>query len=62
MNKEQFGEIKELIEEIRCNMDHTHNQTADCVEVMSKAIKHIGRRLEILEEHIYNDRDEDYLN
>ena len=65
LSKEEFGELKRMIEDIAFSFDYNHNATADCIEVISKAVKNIGRRLEMLEDHVYNEMDEDdenYLN
>ena len=65
IDKNDLDEMKKMIEDIAMSFDYNHNATADCIEVISKAVKHIGRRLEMLEEHVYNQMDEDdesYLN
>ena len=65
IDKNDLDEMKRMIEDIAMSFDYNHNATADCIEVISKAVKHIGRRLEMLEEHVYNEMDEDdesYLN
>ena len=65
IDKNDLDEMKRMIEDIARSFDYNHNATADCIEVISKAVKHIGRRLEMLEDHVYNNMDEDdesYLN
>ena len=67
LSKEEFEELKRMIEDISFSFDYNHNATADCIEVISKAVKNIGRRLEALEDYVYNEMDEDdiddtYLN
>ena len=59
LSKEEFDELKRMVEDISYNFDYNHNATADCIEVISKAIKHIGKRLEKLEDYVYNEMDED---
>ena len=54
--------MKDMIRDISRVFDLNHNATADCIEVIAKAVKHLGRRIEMLEEHVYNDRDDNYLN
>lgn len=62
MKKNDVDEMKDMIRDISRVFDLNHNATADCIEVIAKAVKHLGRRLEMLEEHVYNDRDDNYLN
>lgn len=67
LSKEEFEELKRMIEDISFSFDYNHNATADCIEVISKAVKNIGRRLETLEDYVYDEMDEDdiddtYLN
>ena len=65
LDKKDLDEMKRMIEDISMSFDYNHNATADCIEVISKAVKHIGRRLEALEDYVYNEMDEDdesYLN
>jgi hypothetical protein len=67
LDKKDLDEMKRMIEDISMSFDYNHNATADCIEVISKAVKHIGRRLEMLEDHVYNemddmDEDDNYLN
>lgn len=67
LSKEEFEELKRMIEDISFSFDYNHNATADCIEVISKAVKNIGRRLEALEDYVYDEMDEDdiddtYLN
>ena len=67
LSKEEFEELKRMIEDISFSFDYNHNATADCIEVISKAVKNIGRRLETLEDYVYNEMGEDdiddtYLN
>lgn len=67
LSKEEFEELKRMIEDISFSFDYNHNATADCIEVISKAVKNIGRRLETLEDYVYDEMGEDdiddtYLN
>ena len=65
MKKSDSDEMKKMIEDIAKSFDYNHNATADCIEVIGRAVKNIGKRLEMLEDHVYNNMDEDdenYLN
>lgn len=59
LSKEEFEELKMMVEDISYNFNYNHNATANCIEVISKAIKHIGKRLEKLEDYVYNEMNED---
>ena len=44
-------------------MEYSLKETTDCLKVMALSIKSIGRRVEMLEDFVYNERDDDeYLN
>ena len=62
LSKEEFEELRRMVEDISYNFDYNHNATADCIEVISKAIKHIGKRLEKLEDYVYNEMDENDID
>ena len=46
------------------SLQHTLEEQAVCMKVIAKSIKNIGRRLEMLEDHVYNndDFDDELLN
>lgn len=53
-----------LIEELTASLQYTLEEQAVCMQVIAKSIKNIGRRLEMLEDHVYNndDLDDELLN
>ena len=57
-------DIKILLEALAVSFEHSLLQTADVLKVLGKGIKNLGRRLEQLEDHVYNgdDYDDEYLN
>ena len=57
-------DIKVLIEALAVSFEHSLLETADVLKVLGKGIKNLGRRLEQLEDHVYNgdDYDDEYLN
>ena len=63
-NKEVSNEdIKLLLEALATSFEHSLLETADVLKVLGKGMKHLGRRLEMLEDHVYNDDNNDeYLN
>ena len=65
-NKEVTNEdIKVLIEALAVSFEHNLLETADVLKVLGRGMKNLGRRLEQLEDHVYNggdDYDDEYLN
>ena len=58
-------DIKILLEALAVSFEHSLLETADVLKVLGKGMKHLGRRLEMLEDHVYNDDDnnnDEYLN
>ena len=57
-------DIKILLEALAVSFAHCLLETADVLKVLGKGIKNLGRRLEQLEDHVYNgdDYDDEYLN
>ena len=57
-------DIKVLIEALAVSFEHSLLETADVLKVLGKGSKNLGRRLEQLEDHVYNgdDYDDEYLN
>ena len=57
-------DIKILLESLAVSFEHSLLETADVLKVLGKGIKNLGRRLEQLEDHVYNgdDYDDEYLN
>ena len=57
-------DIKILLEALAESFEHSLLETADVLKVLGKGIKNLGRRLEQLEDHVYNgdDYDDEYLN
>ena len=57
-------DIKILLETLAVSFEHSLLETADVLKVLGKGMKHLGRRLEQLEDHVYNgdDYDDEYLN
>ena len=56
-------DIKLLIETLCKSMEYSLKETTDCLKVMALSIKALGRRVDILEDYTYNERDDDeYLN
>ena len=53
-----------LIEELTASLQYTLEEQAICMQVIAKSIKNIGRRLEMLEDYVYNndDLDDELLN
>ena len=64
-NKEVTNEdIKVLIEALAVSFEHSLLETADVLKVLGKGMKNLGRRLQVLEDHVYgsDDYDDEYLN
>ena len=57
-------DIKLLLETLAVSFEHSLLETADVLKILGKSIKNLGRRLEQLEDHVYNgdDYDDEYLN
>ena len=57
-------DIKILLEALATSFEHSLLETADVLKVLGKGMKNLGRRLEQLEDHVYNgdDYDDEYLN
>ena len=57
-------DIKILLETLAVSFEHSLLETADVLKVLGKSIKNLGRRLEQLEDHVYNgdDNNDEYLN
>jgi len=57
-------DIKILLEALAVSFEHSLLETADVLKVLGKGMKNLGRRLEQLEDHVYNgdDYDDEYLN
>ena len=58
-------DIKVLIEALAVSFEHSLLETADVLKVLGRGLKNLGRRLERLEDHVYNggdDYDDEYLN
>ena len=57
-------DIKILLETLAVSFEHSLLETADVLKVLGKGMKNLGRRLEQLEDHVYNgdDYDDEYLN
>ena len=57
-------DIKILLEALAVSFEHSLLETADVLKVLGKGIKNLGRRLEQLEDHVYNgdDYNDEYLN
>ena len=53
-----------LIEELTASLQYTLEEQAVCMQVIAKSIKNIGRRLEMLEDYVYNNDglDDELLN
>ena len=53
-----------LIEELTASLQYTLEEQAICMQVIAKSIKNIGRRLEMLEDYVYNNDglDDELLN
>ena len=47
-----------LIEELTASLQYTLEEQAVCMQVIGKSIKNIGRRLEMLEDYVYNGEDD----
>ena len=60
------AEVKALLDVLFETVEYNQRETTQCIHVISKAIKSIGKRLEMLENHVYNNEDdepdENYLN
>ena len=63
-NKEPTNqELEDMVRSLCISIEYNNDETGKCIEIMSKAIKNIVTRLELLEDYIYNeDRDDEYLN
>ena len=58
-------DIKILLETLAVSFEHSLLETADVLKVLGKGIKNLGRRIEMLEDHVYNDdndNNDEYLN
>lgn len=57
-------DIKVLIEALAKHFEYSLTETADVLKVLGRGMKNLGRRLERLEDHVYNgdDYDDEYLN
>ena len=57
-------DIKILLETLAISFEHSLLETADVLKMLGKSIKNLGRRIEMLEDHVYNDNDnnDEYLN
>ena len=57
-------DIKILLETLAVSFEHSLLETADVLKMLGKSIKNLGRRIEMLEDHVYNDNDnnDEYLN
>ena len=57
-------DIKILLEALAVSFEHSLLETADVLKMLGKSIKNLGRRIEQLEDHVYNgdDYDDEYLN
>ena len=57
-------DIKILLETLATSFEHSLLETADVLKILGKGMKNLGRRLEQLEDHVYNgdDYDDEYLN
>ena len=57
-------DIKILLEALAVSFEHSLLETADVLKILGKGMKNLGRRLEQLEDHVYNgdDYDDEYLN
>ena len=56
-------DIKILIETLCNSMQYSLLETSDCLKAMARSIKSLDRRLEMLEDHVYNESsDDEYLN
>jgi len=62
-NKEVSNEdIKILLEALATSFEHSLLETADVLKILGKGMKNLGRRVEMLEDHVYNNNDDEYLN
>ena len=57
-------DIKILLEALAVSFEHSLLETAEVLKMLGKGMKNLGRRLEQLEDHVYNgdDYDDEYLN
>ena len=57
-------DIKVLIEALAVSFETSLLETADVLKILGKGMKNLGRRIEQLEDHVYNsdDYDDEYLN
>ena len=58
-------DIKILLEALATSFEHSLLETADVLKMLGKSIKNLGRRIEMLEDHVYNDdndNNDEYLN
>ena len=58
-------DIKILLEALAVSFEHSLLETADVLKMLGKSIKNLGRRIEMLEDHVYNDDNDNndaYLN
>ena len=47
-----------LIEDLTMSLQLTLEEQSVCMQVIAKSIKNIGRRLEMLEDYVYNGEDD----
>ena len=56
-------EIKILIETLCASLQHSLLETSDCLKVIARSVKNLSRRVEMLEDEVFNKPDDDeYLN
>ena len=57
-------DIKLLLETLATSFEHSLLETAEVLKILGKGMKNLGRRLEMLEDEVYNksDDDDEYLN
>ena len=58
-------DIKILLEALAVSFEHSLLETADVLKMLGKSIKNLGRRIVMLEDHVYNDdndNNDEYLN
>ena len=59
--KKEIGnkELQEAVNTLCETTEHSLNEIGSVLEYMARTIKHIGMRLEMLEDHFYNDEPPD---
>ena len=56
-------DIKMLIDALAKSFEYSLTETSDLLKILGNATTNLGRRLEMLEDHVYNDMDDDeFLN